>query len=340
MTNILSPKVSVVVPVFNGESTIDRCIKSILNQSLKEIQIIVVDDCSTDSTINRLNAIRIIDPRVEILRVNKNIGPYSARLRGIQAAKAPYVGFVDADDVININMYEKMYSEGMHENAEIVICGAKIVSKKGFYIAPYTSWNDSKNFDVDIFKQFCDGAFGAGVLWNKIFSKELLEYSIPKELCWRQDSSEDTILNIGAFRGAKRVRRISSSLYEHYENPNSITRKLNRANAYTKTLRAYALALLTYKIYGEEGYRCITNLYGRELKNRFLMVNSSDELTDDKLDLEEAITVISRIYPFGLAIINNKGIYRVNISTKIKNYKYKILATKQRFLSKLIYFFE
>ena len=118
-------KVSVLIPVYNVEDYLEQCLDSIINQTFQDIEIICVNDGSTDSSPDILKKYSAKDSRIVV--VNKeNGGLPSARNAGIDAAKGQYVSFVDADDYIEPNMIERLYGTAERKKAEIVICGANI----------------------------------------------------------------------------------------------------------------------------------------------------------------------------------------------------------------------
>lgn len=123
-------KVSIIIPVYNAESTIVKCLDSVVSQSLKEIEIILIDDESTDSSITICKKYSDLHPNISVYQ-QKNAGPASARNRGIKLAKGKYVYFVDADDYIDSMLVEKMYDAAELHSAELVICHYERVTKKG-----------------------------------------------------------------------------------------------------------------------------------------------------------------------------------------------------------------
>ena len=116
--------ISIIVPVYNGEATIARCIDSILGQTLTQLELIVIDDGSTDRTAEICTAYS--DARL-IYRKKENGGVSTARNMGISLAQGEYIGFVDADDYIAPDMCEKMYRASIESNADICVCDYDIV---------------------------------------------------------------------------------------------------------------------------------------------------------------------------------------------------------------------
>ena len=114
-------KVSIVVPVYNAKQYLKKCLDSVVNQTLKEIEIILIDDESTDGS-SEICKSYLTDSRVSYY-FKKNEGLAAARQDGMERARGEFIGFVDSDDWIEPNMYERMYSVAKKENADVVMCG-------------------------------------------------------------------------------------------------------------------------------------------------------------------------------------------------------------------------
>jgi len=115
--------VSIIVPVYNAEKYLVKCLDSIVNQTLKNVEIILVDDGSTDSSSEICKGYAEKDERIIYLK-KENEGLAAARQDGMEKASGEYIGFVDSDDWLELNMYERMYSLAKEENADIVFCNA------------------------------------------------------------------------------------------------------------------------------------------------------------------------------------------------------------------------
>ena len=116
------PLITVIVPVYNKVNYVTRCIDSILAQSYKNLQVILVDDGSTDGSSDICDEYAAKDSRVEVVH-KKNGGLSSARNCGIRIAKGEYVGFVDADDYIDVEMYQTLYDAVKNNNVKLGVCG-------------------------------------------------------------------------------------------------------------------------------------------------------------------------------------------------------------------------
>lgn len=113
------PKISVIIPVYNTENYLRRCLDSVCNQTLPDIEIICINDCSTDSSLELLREYASKDSRIKIIDFKENKGAAVARNTGIDEAQGEYIGFVDSDDFIDLDFYEKLYKKAAEANADI-----------------------------------------------------------------------------------------------------------------------------------------------------------------------------------------------------------------------------
>ncbi|RDI45706.1 glycosyltransferase family 2 protein [Falsibacillus pallidus] len=133
----MNPKVSIVVPIYNVDKYLVRCLDSLLNQTLKDIEIICVNDGSSDASLPILEKYEEIDKRINI--INKvNGGVSSARNCGIDAARGEYIGFVDPDDWVDHDMYLSLYKTAISDKADIVMCS---------YIREFSNHSKEKKFN-------------------------------------------------------------------------------------------------------------------------------------------------------------------------------------------------
>ena len=121
-------KVSIIIPVYNTSKFIKRCINSIVKQTLKEIEIICVNDGSTDNSLDILNSYKQKDERFIIIN-QENHGQGHARNQALKIATGEYIGFVDSDDWIDLDYFEKLYNTAVKHSADIAICSLKRIYK-------------------------------------------------------------------------------------------------------------------------------------------------------------------------------------------------------------------
>ncbi|WP_313502829.1 glycosyltransferase family 2 protein [Kaistella carnis] len=167
-------KVSVIVPVYQVEKYLRKCLNSLVNQTLQDIEILVVNDGSTDGSQEIIDEFQEKYPLIIKSFVKENGGLSDARNYGIDRASGEFIGFVDSDDEVAETMFEEMYSLGIKNNAEIVICNLQKVNEQGKVVQKLTQIPhmpekiELKNY----FSVFSDISYFA---CNKIFRKELFK---------------------------------------------------------------------------------------------------------------------------------------------------------------------
>lgn len=173
-----NPLVSVIVPTYNAEKTLNKCLDSLLNQTLKEIEIIVINDKSTDKTLEILNSYKD-NKKIVIIDNKKNLGPAASRNKGLDIAKGKYIGFVDSDDYIDPKMYEEMSSK-MTDDVDLVCCGRYNVTKNGIKeIINYSNETDAHAFSKTS-NYNCD----------KLFKKSIIDkynLRLPEQYSYAED---------------------------------------------------------------------------------------------------------------------------------------------------------
>ena len=140
----MTPKVSVIIPVFNVEEYLEQCLDSVLNQTLREVEIICINDGSTDSSLEILKKFALKDSRIKIID-KKNEGPSAARNEGIKTAAAPYISFLDADDYLEHNALEETFKCAENSDVALVCFGTNIVGE----VSPKQKASDERYYAVD-----------------------------------------------------------------------------------------------------------------------------------------------------------------------------------------------
>lgn len=224
------PKISIIIPVYNGSHYIDRCLNSILLQKLEEFEIIIINDGSTDNSLEILSKYNI-DHRVKIL-TQKNKGASYSRNFGIEKATGEYIAFIDIDDYISSDMYYKMYKSAIDNNSDIVCCS--FIEKIGDINNRFEDLLMGSNLligyeikDVYLNNITKDIHISGLALWNKIFKKSFLEKYI---LRIREDKvlGEDREFISRALMKADIISNVNEPLYFYTkENENSITSEIS-----------------------------------------------------------------------------------------------------------------
>lgn len=185
---------SVIIPVYNTGEYLRRCIESVLNQSFKNIEVILINDGSTDNSGDICDEYSINDSRVKVIH-KENEGVSIARNIGLDKAKGQYIGFVDSDDWLDRDMYQSMINNAYSNKADIVICDSNtIYDKKRRVIDTISLLNKSKSIDsCSISKELLLNL--AGSVWRGIYKKKLINDNnirFPEGL----KLSEDRVFNI------------------------------------------------------------------------------------------------------------------------------------------------
>lgn len=245
----VNPKISIIVPMYGVEKYLDKCIKSIQNQTIHDIEIILVDDGSPDRCGEIAENFARSDQRIRVIhQENAGLGP--ARNTGMYVARGEYIGFVDSDDWVETSMFERLYRVAEKHNADIVVGGhcdwrdGKVIRTKKHPLAGQTVTN---KFEIDEIRKNLYGrriddreteAFPMSV-WIAIYKRNMI---VENSLRFENIISEDIIFNITAYKCA---RCISFTGYTDYcyrnENQPSIMRtfseeKLKKYEEYLKRL--------------------------------------------------------------------------------------------------------
>lgn len=216
-------KISVVVPVYNAESTISRVIEGLMNQSLKDIEVLIVDDGSTDDTYKVINKYAQEDSRIKVLH-KQNEGVSMARQFGMEKAKGEYFIHADADDWVEPTMLEEMYNKAREEDADVVICDfiqSSGVSEKVISQIP------NSNKSHEILKQIFHGGIFAA-LWNKLIRTSLYEkYKV--QFFPDVNYCEDVLCCVQILKNPDvRVSYLPKAYYHYVINPMSISHRMTR----------------------------------------------------------------------------------------------------------------
>lgn len=223
-------KVSVILPVYNAEKYIKKCIESILNQSYKNIEIIVVNDGSVDNSKNIIDEYSKIDKRIKKFHID-NSGPSFARNLGISSAEGEFIQFVDADDYIDKNMIKELINK-MNDESDLVICGYRSLVSTGLELKTLNyDFLDSGNLRKDNFLEVFGVLFRDYYIsypWNKLYKADIIkenDIQFDNSIKW----GEDLIFNIEYIKYCNFFSFIKRDLYIYNQNnDSSITSNYNK----------------------------------------------------------------------------------------------------------------
>lgn len=210
-------KVSIIVPVYNVEQYLRKCLDSLINQTLKDIEIICINDGSTDNSRVILQEYAMKDNRIKV-RSQENAGVSNARNNGLKIAKGEYIGFCDSDDWIEANFYEKLYNSATKYNADIAATNIIKVRKNKF--RKFLSFNSTGIYeDFKEKLEICDIPDYSYIM-NKIYKTLPLKES--KLLFEEGRTYEDMIFSVQILLYLKRLVTVPDTNYYYLSRNNSI----------------------------------------------------------------------------------------------------------------------
>ncbi|MGM8366162.1 glycosyltransferase [Virgibacillus sp. W0181] len=236
-----STLVSIIVPIYNAEKVLDNCLSSVLNQTYSDLEIILVNDGSTDQSGDICDAYALKDSRMKVIH-QLNAGPSSARNEGVQASTGDFIQFVDADDTVEPDLTEKLVAAMEAEgDIDFVICGytIRVNGETGTIrkILPAVEGILNRStFLNEIGKLYYDIVLPS--LWNKLYVSDIIK---SRHIQFREDLSmgEDLLFNLAYIENCQRVNIIRDPLYLYsIENNHSLSSKFNK-NLFQNQLMLY-----------------------------------------------------------------------------------------------------
>ena len=222
-------KISVIVPAYNVEKYISRCLDSILNQTYHNLEIIVVNDGSTDNTKNIISSYVEKDKRVQIVN-QENKGLFHARLAGLEKATGDYIAFVDSDDYISRDYYRVLINEAIEKEVDVVV--GRIVQEnsegKKWIQNIYNDYSFNKLDGNDIWDEYWkqEGQlFIWHTIWNKLYDAKIWKNSI--NILKKQNKHlimcEDFVFSSVIFHSVKSISSVKYGEYFYYRNEEAST---------------------------------------------------------------------------------------------------------------------
>ena len=244
----MKPKVSVIIPTYNVERQLPRCVDSIINQSLREIEIILVDDGSPDKCPQICDEYKERDSRIKVIH-KTNGGLSDARNAGLNLATGEYILFLDSDDWIDEIMLERLYYRASTDFSDVVVCS---------YIIDYSNNNFSIKKELSTFVRYTDNIAEAiynldldgmfNVVWNKLYRYDLLKEN---NLYFELDGvpGEDLLFNCATFEKVKRVSFENKILHHYMREDEDTLVHTYKSNLYSQVQRFNRARKTLYDFY-------------------------------------------------------------------------------------------
>ena len=278
--------ISVIVPVYNVKTYLDECIQSILNQTYKKLEIILVDDGSTDGSGELCDSYAQVDSRINIIH-KENGGLSDARNKGMEVATGEYIGFVDADDYIESNMYEVLVNAAKEKDAVLVSARYKYSGDRKDTTPGETGAVNSIE-SVDFLSHLIsqDGIIVTSYsVWDRLYKRSLISsLRFPKGLCY-----EDIVFSTKAILDAKKVIYVDKKLYNYRVRNDSISQ--GHELRYDKRLITdrYPLQKEQVEWLTDSGYAKIAKLAKATYYSEYLILLSMESYPEYKNTLFDAL---------------------------------------------------
>ena len=222
------PLISIVVPVYNMEKYLERCVDSILEQTYRNLEIILVDDCSSDTSATLIQKYVEQDDRIKVARHEVNRGLFQARITGSQIARGKYIAFVDSDDYVSIDWFRTLLKKAEAENADITVgewCFDTDGKSRSYINLDPFRIQDYCLEGKDILKAFMEQegtCFSWTVVWNKLYRMELWQKCLPDFIKFSEEHGhmlmwEDIAFSSGLWSNAQKVVNVHNVLYFYFK---------------------------------------------------------------------------------------------------------------------------
>lgn len=260
--------VSIIIPVYNCERFLDRCMDSLVGQTYGDIEIILVNDGSKDGSLAVCRKWEARDKRVIVVD-QPNSGVSAARNAGLDRARGDYIAFVDADDYVEITMYEKLIGISNERGADLVFCQYEKFDERGLIQQPDEAEElqglETKNIAPFVYNG--DKGMIGGFVWRSLFSAALVKNNrFPLDQAMNGVAvGEDVIFLLNAILGAHKVCFLDERLY-HYYQPSAWSAKYVLNDSYSLCMRRYVLALQNVlHAFGEDDLAASQNFYAYDI---------------------------------------------------------------------------
>lgn len=291
----MTDKISLIVPFYNSEKTIKKCIESILNQTYTNFEAIMINDGGVDSSVDLVKSYMEKDNRIKLIN-NNHGGVSSARNTGIRNATGNYIEFLDSDDHLEPNMMEKLMETSKKYDADIVVCDYTHPTFKNYF--GNTIIDATNRAEL---KKYYETTFAVVVPWNKLYKKDVIKTFFDEDVHF----AEDELFGMANMFNAKKIVGINDVLYHYYIAPKETSFEESSAINKIGKQEAFWLSKDTY------WYK------RRNLLDKSIKILKNNNLSDEEID----DFVYVRIFDFmiwELLILNQIGADKDGIIYEIK----------------------
>lgn len=212
-------KISVIIPAYNAEKTVERCVLSVLNQTYSNLEIIIIDDGSTDNTLEIINQLCSKDSRINVFSV-ENRGVSNARNIGLNKSTGDYIAFIDADDYIDVDMYKTLHEIVVSNNADVSHCGYKNIVNNNAKCSFDNNGDVFIHTGEEVIDLMLTGTLISTGIWNKLYKRELFDdIKFDEKIRF----NEDLLINFFVFKKVDKAVYINKAFYNYVTTETSAT---------------------------------------------------------------------------------------------------------------------
>jgi glycosyltransferase involved in cell wall biosynthesis len=351
----VKPKISVIIPVHNAERFLENCLDTVKNQTFKDFEVICINDCSTDSSLDILNKYAKDDSRFKIFTNEKSLMAGGSRNKGLTLASGEYIHFLDADDWIDERLYEKSYRKILKNKLELLIFDVvsyddvSMITQDFEFInlSPFKEYNPELMDKTFSNRDFLEVMFKLCLApWNKIYKKDFLDkhkINFPEGrwyedmlfffLVWLKADKVSTLdekmltyrMNISTSMIGSKDRKY----FDFFANYNDIEKTLKQNGVFEK---------IKYKFYAFKycGLYHWHSSINEDLKDEF-MQKTYEDIESNNFSIDELINIMNNMQ-YGTEAIRKIYISKLTISKKIQDFFFRIEVREKQTKFKVLGF--
>ena len=307
-------KVSIIIAAYNIQDYIMRCMKSVINQTFENIEIIVVNDGSTDNTLRILEQLEKHDDRIRVI-TQKNKGLMEARKTGLRYSTGEYLLFIDGDDWLELDCIEKLYNSAIEQNVDILIYNFFRCYDNSRKLGLGFNYKDN-NIILNPLKSLFIGNISPSI-WTKFIRKEFIENNnvqFPEDISFAEDLA--TVSSLFIFK--PKIGVLSESLYNYYQREDSITKQVSpKILEVNKAILFIKDQLIKNKIYDEYKSEFDRMIYFHLFLQRFLTATKIQDIHKKVYKQYKQHNIITKNNKYINELIDNQPI---SLKIRMKSY--------------------
>ena len=285
---MINPKISIIIPAYNTEKYIEKCLNSIISQTYKNFEVVIVDDCSTDNTLSIVQNYASKDDRIKVYQNDNNLGCGLTRRKAIELGTGEYFAFIDSDDYVEPTYLSLMLEACLETDSEIAICGVFNRDSECNYIGQDIAEKQYVARKEQLYKEYMLSSWILQYAANKLYHRRVIDAVQYSDLRY----CEDSMTTYKWLWEANQAVVLPKSLYHYVRHEDSNSNKNN--DPITKAFCSCLCVFDHYKFCKQEGF---TYMFER-LQNfiRPHIMNCFRELDDNDIRFEKILKIRDYIF--------------------------------------------